>query len=100
MQLRQALRGNLIYTIIQFSLPMITMAWLAHALGAGAFGKLSWIESVCRLMGLLFSMGIPIFGPNALMQCNNDGERKTVLNLFLRVHLGVVVFMVTVLIFF
>jgi len=44
-------------------------------------------------------MGIPIFGPKALMQCNNDGERKTVLNLFLRIHLGVVLFMVTVLIF-
>ena len=99
MQLRQALRGNLIYTIIQFSLPMITMVWFAHALGAAAFGELSWIESVCRILGLLFSMGIPIFGPKALMQCNNDGERKTVLNLFLRIHLGVVLFMVTVLIF-
>ena len=99
MQLRQALRGNLIYTIIQFSLPMLTMVWFAHALGAAAFGELSWIESVCRILGLLFSMGIPIFGPKALMQCNNDGERKTVLNLFLRIHLGVVLFMVTVLIF-
>jgi len=99
MQLRQSLRGNLIYTIIQFSLPMITMVWFAHALGAAAFGELSWIESVCRILGLLFSMGIPIFGPKALMQCNNDGERKTVLNLFLRIHLGVVLFMVTVLIF-
>ncbi len=99
MQLRQALRDNLIYTIIQFSLPMITMVWFAHALGAAAFGELSWVESVCRLLGLLFSMGIPIFGPKALMQCNNDGERKTVLNLFLRIHLGVVLFMVTVLIF-
>ena len=98
MQLRQALRGNLIYTIIQFSLPMITMVWFAHALGAAAFGELSWIESVCRILGLLFSMGIPIFGPKALMQCNNDGERKTVLNLFLRIHLGIVLFMVTVLI--
>ena len=99
MQLKQALWGNLIYTIIQFSLPMITMVWFAHALGAAAFGDLSWVESVCRLLGLLFSMGIPIFGPKALMQCNNDGERKTVLNLFLRIHLGVVLFMVTVLIF-
>lgn len=99
MQLKQALWGNLIYTIIQFSLPMITMVWFAHALGAAAFGELSWVESVCRLLGLLFSMGIPIFGPKALMQCNNDGERKTVLNLFLRIHLGVVLFMVTVLIF-
>jgi O-antigen/teichoic acid export membrane protein len=78
---------------------MITMVWFAHALGAAAFGELSWVESVCRLLGLLFSMGIPIFGPKALMQCNNDGERKTVLNLFLRIHLGVVLFMVTVLIF-
>jgi len=75
------------------------MVWFAHALGAAAFGELSWIESVCRILGLLFSMGIPIFGPKALMQCNNDGERKTVLNLFLRIHLGVVLFMVTVLIF-
>jgi O-antigen/teichoic acid export membrane protein len=77
---------------------MITMVWFAHALGAAAFGELSWIESVCRILGLLFSMGIPIFGPKALMQCNNDGERKTVLNLFLRIHLGIVLFMVTVLI--
>jgi O-antigen/teichoic acid export membrane protein len=98
MQLKQALWGNLIYTIIQFSLPMITMVWFAHALGAAAFGELSWVESVCRLLGLLFSMGIPIFGPKALMQCDNDGERKTVLNLFLRIHLGIVLFMVTVLI--
>jgi len=78
---------------------MITMVWFAHALGAAAFGELSWIESVCRILGLLFSMGIPIFGPKALMQCNSDIERKTVLNLFLRIHLGVVLFMVTVLIF-
>ena len=100
MQLKQALWGNLIYTIIQFSLPMITMVWFAHALGAAAFGELSWVEGFCRLLGLLFSMGIPLYGPKALMQCDNDHERKVVFNGLLRIHLAIVLLMILAVVFF
>ncbi|MDA0784065.1 MAG: polysaccharide biosynthesis C-terminal domain-containing protein [Bacteroidetes bacterium] len=72
------------------------MVCLAHALGASAFGELSWVEGLCRLLGLLFSIGIPIYGPKALMQCGTDGERKAVFNGLLRIHLAIVLLMILV----
>jgi O-antigen/teichoic acid export membrane protein len=96
MQLQKALWGNLVYTAIQFTLPLLTMVCLAHALGASAFGELSWVEGLCRLLGLLFSIGIPIYGPKALMQCGTDGERKVVFNGLLRIHLAIVLLMILV----
>jgi O-antigen/teichoic acid export membrane protein len=86
----------LVYTAIQFTLPLLTMVCLAHALGASAFGELSWVEGLCRLLGLLFSIGIPIYGPKALMQCGTDGERKVVFNGLLRIHLAIVLLMILV----
>jgi O-antigen/teichoic acid export membrane protein len=93
MQLKKALWGNLVYTAVQFTLPLITMVFLAHVLGASAFGQLSWVEGFCRLLGLLFSMGIPLYGPKALMQCGTDEERTAVLNGLLRIHLFIVLLM-------
>lgn len=96
MQLQKALWGNLIYTVIQFTLPLLTTVCLAHALGASEFGKLSWVEGLCRLLGLLFSIGIPLYGPKALMQCGTDGERKVVFNGLLKIHLSIVLLMILV----
>lgn len=100
MQLKKAIWGNLVYTAVQFTLPLITMVFLAHVLGASAFGELSWVEGFCRLLGLLFSMGIPLYGPKALMQCDNDHERKVVFNGLLRIHLAIVLLMILVVVFY
>lgn len=76
MKLAASLWNNLLYTGIQFVLPLITMTWMAHHLGAEGFGVISLAEYISKLLVLIATLGIPYFGAKSLAQCSDLGERK------------------------
>ncbi len=76
MKLAASLWNNLLYTGIQFVLPLITMTWMAHHLGAEGFGVISLAEYFSKLLVLIATLGIPYFGAKSLAQCSDLGERK------------------------
>ncbi|MFM2300034.1 MAG: hypothetical protein RIR98_1642, partial [Bacteroidota bacterium] len=76
MKLAASLWNNLLYTGIQFLLPLITMTWMAHHLGAEGFGAISLVEYFSKLLVLIATLGIPYFGAKSLAQCSDVGERK------------------------
>ncbi len=76
MKLAASLWNNLLYTGIQFVLPLITMTWMAHNLGAEGFGVISLAEYLSKLLVLIATLGIPYFGAKSLAQCSDLGERK------------------------
>jgi O-antigen/teichoic acid export membrane protein len=92
MKLKIAVWNNLLYTAIQFSLPILSMSWMAHALGSYGFGELSWVENVSRLIALFFSLGIPLYGHKALQCCKTANEKRDVLLVILRFHLLITLF--------
>jgi len=95
MNFQKLVWNNLLYIIIQFSLPVLSMAWMAHSLGSYAYGELSWIENLSRFLALFFSLGIPLYGHKAVQQCANEKERSTVLLVILRFHIGIVILVST-----
>jgi len=90
MNFQKLVWNNLLYILVQFSLPILSMAWMAHSLGSYAYGELSWIENLSRFFALFFSFGIPLYGHKAVQRCENENERSTVLLTILRFHIGIV----------
>jgi O-antigen/teichoic acid export membrane protein len=76
MKLTASLWNNLLYTGIQFVLPLITMTWMAHQLGVDGFGSISVAEYFSKLLVLIATLGIPYLGAKSLAQCSELGERK------------------------
>lgn len=92
MKLLQGVKNNVLYTAIQFVLPLLTMAWLAQHLGATGYGNLSWIEFSCRLTVLVAALGIPYFGSKSLAQYEDLNIRNRLFSALLGIQLYALVF--------
>ncbi|MCX8484521.1 MAG: oligosaccharide flippase family protein [Bacteroidia bacterium] len=98
MKLPASLWNNLLFTGIQFVLPLITMTWMAHQLGVDGFGSISVAEYFSKLLVLIATLGIPYFGAKSLAQCSGLGERKQLFSSLLGILLFALVILLGLLV--
>ncbi len=91
-----SVKGNFIYNLVltigQLLIPLVSFPYLTRILRPDGIGLVSFVDSIVMYLVFVASLGIPIYGVREIAKCNTKEERSRLFSEIFFLHIIAILF--------